>query len=137
MDSLSSRERRRVLVDADVLADFLAGEGADDAVQGLISAKRLAVPSVVLYEIARGTETRQDEADIRRVVRGAAIYPLGELEARRAAEVWRYLSARGEGIGERDTLIAGTCLARRLPLFTRNVRHFGRVKPLGLVLWSP
>ncbi len=36
-------------------------------------------------------------------------------------------------IGERDTLIAGVCLAIGRPLLTANVRHFRRVPGLEVV----
>ena len=56
---------------------------------------------------------------------------LTDAAAKRAAEVHQELKA--SPIGERDTLIAGVCLAIGRPLLTRNVRHFRRVPGLQVV----
>lgn len=47
-----------------------------------------------------------------------------------AAAVENNLRAIGEVIGVPDTLIAGICLARNLPLYTLNGEHFRRVAGL-------
>jgi len=60
------------------------------------------------------------------------VYPFNEPAARRAGDLARELDAKGEGIGERDTMIAAICLAVRLPLLTANTKHFRRVPRLRL-----
>lgn len=119
-----------VAVDADALLDR-AGTGAHAAVVDLMRRRRLAVPSVVVFEALR--EAGNDRDRVERVLRGARIYPLHEQAARRAAELHAELKREGRTLHERDTLIAGTCLAFGLSLLTRNVRHFGRVRGLRLL----
>ena len=53
---------------------------------------------------------------------------MSDVAARRAAELHRLL--RENPIGDRDTLIAGVCLAIQRPLLTSNLRHFQRVPGL-------
>jgi len=45
------------------------------------------------------------------------------------------MARRGEAIGPLDTLIAGSALAHRATLVTRNVREFARVPGLEIVNW--
>ncbi len=123
---------RRVIADTDVLADFLNAAGAGPAVRGYLRARRLATSSVTAFELWRGATTDQDRSDVRSVLQAMRLYALDERGARKAAEVWQALKERGENIGERDTLIAGICLAVGLPLLTRNVKHFRRVRGLRL-----
>ncbi len=120
------------MADTDVLADFLNAAGAGPVVRGYLQARRLATSAVTAFELWRGATTDEDRSDVRSLLRALRLYPLDELGARKAAEIWRVSKAHGETIGERDTLIAGICLAARLPLLTRNVKHFKRVRGLRL-----
>ena len=98
----------------------------------LLRQGRLGTTAVSAFEVWRGcaTETQRDQT--RRVLRGLRVYPFNEPAARRAGDLARELDAKGEGIGERDTMIAAICLAVRLPLLTANTKHFRRVPRLRL-----
>lgn len=56
-------------------------------------------------------------------------------EAKAAAALRARLELEGTPIGPMDTLIAGTALAHRGVLVTRNVREFGRVAGLSVEDW--
>jgi predicted nucleic acid-binding protein len=58
------------------------------------------------------------------------------LAAIHAGTVHRFLSEQGKPIGLADTWQAGVCLRYRLPLATRNRRHFERVPDLELYEWD-
>lgn len=60
------------------------------------------------------------------------VLPFGLMEARRHAELWAELTARGELIGAHDLLISATALARGHALITLNQRDFTRVPGLEL-----
>lgn len=122
--------RDRIAVDSDALLDR-EGSGAFAKVEAAIRRGILAIPSVVVFEVLR--VARGDRDRLQRAIRGARVYPLDAHAARRAAELYLELEDRGTRIGERDTLIAATCLTFRLPLLTRNVKHFGRVEGLTLI----
>ncbi|GAB4311540.1 MAG: type II toxin-antitoxin system VapC family toxin [Promethearchaeota archaeon] len=51
------------------------------------------------------------------------------------ARIYAELNARGTPIGIRDVFIGGICLENRLPIVTRNVGHFRRIKGLEVVPW--
>ena len=103
---------------------------------GLLRQGRLATTAVSVFEIWRGCETKRQEEETRRALRGIRVYPFNEPAARRAGEISRTLEGTGQGIGERDTMIAGVCLAVGLPLATGNLKHFARVPGLDLDDWS-
>lgn len=126
-------DRPPVVADTDALIDLAEGAGAHAAVKALLRAGRLATTVVSVFELWRGCETAEQRAKARDLLRGIRVYPVTTAAALRAAELWRDLEERGDRVGERDTLIAGVCLATRLALLTGNVKHFRRVPGLRLV----
>jgi len=120
-----------IVADTDVFLDFLEGEGAHVRVATLLRARRLATTAVSVLEVWRGLESDAARDLARRALRGVRVYALTDAAAKRAAEVHQALVA--SPIGERDTLIAGVCLAIDRPLLTGNVRHFRRVPGLEVV----
>ena len=55
--------------------------------------------------------------------------------ARVHSRLWADLSARGQMIGAHDLLIAATAVAHEHSVMTGNVREFGRLQDLDLVVW--
>lgn len=62
--------------------------------------------------------------------------PLGPQFAEHYARVRLHLEARGEKIGDRDTIIAAHALALGAVLITRNVVEFSRVPGLKVENWQ-
>jgi predicted nucleic acid-binding protein len=119
------------ILDADVLADYLLGEGAAGAVAARLEAKAAATTSVVVHEVARGIEPGE-RAALLRALRGVRVYPLDARAARRAVDIWRELESTGRRVGDRDVLTAAIAMEAKLPVLTRNAAHFGRVRGLKL-----
>ena len=126
-------DREPVVADTDALIDFLEEAGCHAQMASLLRQGRLATTAVSVFELWRGCESASQQAELRRALRGIRVYPFNEPAARQAGDVARALAARGETIGERDTMIAGTCIAIGLPLVTANARPFGRVPGLRLL----
>ena len=121
-----------VVVDTDLLVDFLRGKGAGVAlVRTLLVEHRLRLTAVTGFELRVGTDflTRRDE--ILRLFRSRTL-PLDMASALRGGEVAAALRALGQGIGFADSLQAGICLRHDLPLATRNRKHFDRIPGLPL-----
>ena len=53
-----------------------------------------------------------------------------------AANIIRDLKEKGLMIDIRDILIGSICIAKNVPLFTYNIKHFERLKEYGLVLFQ-
>ncbi len=122
------------IADSDVLIDFLrASEPTATQVAEALRHGQLASTVINLFELRSGAHTRRQQDAVADLFAAMVIYGMDESAAQRAAEARRTLEARGEIIGMADYLIAGICLARGLPLLTRNARHFQRVEGLSLV----
>lgn len=121
-----------VVVDTDLLIDFLRGQGAGvGTVRTLIRERRLRVTTITAFELRVGTDFLERSADILRLFRSRTL-ALDLQAGLRAGEVSAALARVGRGIGMADCLQAGICLRHDLPLATRNRRHFERVDGLRL-----
>ncbi len=123
-----------VVVDADVLIDYFAGiSPSAEAIERLLREDRLAVTSLVLYELACAAQTAEQLQDLELLVQAARVIGLDAAAALHAGAIWRQLKSQGQLIETADLLTAGCCLTFELPFFTRNVEHFRRVSGLRLV----
>lgn len=121
-----------VVVDTDLLIDFLRGRGDGVAVvRDLLRARRLRLTAVTAFEMRLGTDFLARRGEILRLFRSRTV-PLDLSSALRGGEVAATLRQRGQDIGTADCLQAGICLRHDLPLATRNRRHFERVAGLRL-----
>ena len=127
------------VIDTNTLVYFFRGEG--EVARRLLSTAPadIAVPTVVVYELETGIAKSNDAAKRRgqlgQLLQVVAVLPFGIEEARAAAALRARLEQDGTPIGPMDTLIAGTALAHRGVLVTRNVREFGRVPGLSVQNW--
>ena len=64
-----------------------------------------------------------------------SVLPFDHPAARAAATMRAELERRGRPIGPLDNLIAGTALAHRATLVTRNTREFSRLPNLAVLDW--
>jgi tRNA(fMet)-specific endonuclease VapC len=121
------------VVDSDVLIDAARGrEAARNAVHQLIEQNNFACTVISVFELYSGGQTERHRHKTEQVLLSATVLPLDEAASLEAARIRHRLEARGLGLGTADYLIAGICLARGLPLLTRNRNHFERVEGLRL-----
>jgi predicted nucleic acid-binding protein len=122
-----------ILADTDVLIDYPAGVGNIDNVADHAASGQLLTTAITCFELLSGAGTGKRGDAVKQLVAALEIIPLDRDGAAEASRVRRKLDAKGEGIGMADSLIAGIALARSLPLWTRNRKHFGKVENLKLV----
>lgn len=122
-----------VVVDTDLVVDFLRGRGEGVAlVRRLVAERTLRLTAVTGFELRLGTDFLTRHHEIMRLFRARTLR-LDLASALRAGEVASALNAAGTGIGFADCLQAGVCLRHDLPFATRNRSHFERVAGLRLV----
>ncbi len=122
-----------VVVDTDLVVDFLRGKGPGvSLVRELVASHRLRVTAITAFELRVGTDFLARRDDILRLVRSRT-FPLDPASALRAGEVAATLRAAGQDIGMADCLQAGTCLNFDVTFATRNRKHFDRVEGLRLL----
>ncbi len=84
---------------------------------------------VAWAEFAEGCETM---ADVYSGLARFTVIEIGEPIAWTASRLSRDFERRGLPIGDNDVWIAATALAYRIPLVSRNARHFDRVRGLAI-----
>jgi len=126
-----------VVVDTDLLIDFLRGKGPGvGVVRALLVEQRLRLTAVTGFELRMGTDFLARRDDILRLFRSRTV-PLDLASALRGGEVAAGLRVSGQVIGFADSLQAGICLRHDLPFATRNRRHFDRIPGLRLTDLDP
>lgn len=122
----------RVVVDTDLVIDYLRGKGQGVAVvRDLVRTGRLRLTAVSGFELRVGSDFLSRRGNIMALFRHRTI-PLDLQAALNAGQVASQLKAAGTPIGFADYLQAGICLRHGLPLATRNSKHFNRVDGLEL-----
>lgn len=99
----------------------------------------VTVPAITVFElevgIAKSTQPNKRRQQLEQLLEVVTVLPFDRAAASAAARVRVALEKAGRPIGPFDTLIAGTALAHRAILVTRNTREFGRVPDLSIVNW--
>jgi tRNA(fMet)-specific endonuclease VapC len=123
------------IVDTDVCVDALRGQPrAVDELAALESEGPLSVASVTAQELWQGafgsSDPERSVEAVSRFLSAFAVLPYDEETALLGGQLAASLEAAGRPIGDLDTMIAATALAKGAVLVTRNARHFRRVKDL-------
>lgn len=108
-----------LLVDTDVLIDHLRGERRLAA-----DGRRMGISVVSRCELFANHDEPQR---LRRF-----LWPMIELPIDAVIAELAGITRRDAGIATPDALIAATALTHRIPLLTRNRRHFDRVAKLRI-----
>jgi tRNA(fMet)-specific endonuclease VapC len=123
-----------IIADTDVLIDYLAGTQPTAAqVLPYAESDSLQTSAITCFELLSGARYGKRGDTVRRLVGAIPVLPLDREAAAMAAEVRQRLARGGISIGMADSLIAGIALVSKLPLLTRNRKHFENVEGLRLV----
>jgi tRNA(fMet)-specific endonuclease VapC len=127
------------LLDTNTVIYFFKGRGRVTERLSATPPAEVAISAVSLYEIEVGI-AKSAQPDARRTqldtfLAVVSVLPFDRSVARTAAAVRADLEARGLPIGQLDNLIAGTALAHRATLVTRNTQEFSRVRDLSIADW--
>ena len=127
-------ENRLIVVDTDVIIDFFSNVfPVAQAVSELVSKEEASLTSVSVFELYAGVEGKRRLKQTEALIRNLTILPLDIIEAAMAGKIYTELKSKGHLIGTHDILIAGICLANGLPLYTKNVSHFSKIRDLRLL----
>lgn len=118
----------RLLVDTDLLVDFLRGH--PKAVAFLQRhASRIALPAVVVAELYAGVKGDEELGALDDLMSLLRIVPVTSSIAR-AAGLYRCKYGASHGVSLADAIIAATADSERADLKTLNVRHYPMFKGL-------
>ncbi|PXF60532.1 MAG: hypothetical protein C4B59_09100 [Candidatus Methanogaster sp.] len=127
-------DSRRICVDSDVVIDYLRGKTQfQDVLPSAIEKYDCYIAPISAYELYYGGyySGRADKVDD--VLNLFGILDCPRASIRKSAEIHVRLSKTGNSLDIKDILVAGTCIYFNLPLLTRNIKHFCRIKELSLV----
>lgn len=125
-------------LDTNSLIYFFKGMGQLGSNLRKTSRRRVAISSVVLYELevgiakSRSSNRRQQLA---RFIESVTVLPFGPGEATVGGELRAQLELQGKPMGPLDNLIAATALCHDATLVTRNTKEFSRVSGLRIENW--
>jgi predicted nucleic acid-binding protein len=124
----------QLVIDTDIIIDHLRQRG--DTLRLALARYRCAITAITLYELlAVPTLSERQTRQLEQLLDIVQVIVFDQYAAEQSAIVWRMLAARSQSIGLPDTLVAGVCLANKLPLLTRNHAHFSRVD--NLTVFNP
>lgn len=125
-----------ICLDTDILIDFLRGERKIvDTIKTLEEEHELLTTSINIFELYYGAHKTGKDKNVRAVdelTGRLEILKLTEQSAKISGKILAELESEGKVIDFRDVLIAGIVMENDVTLFTRNKKHFQRVKGLKL-----
>ncbi|AEA47706.1 type II toxin-antitoxin system VapC family toxin [Archaeoglobus veneficus] len=123
-------------LDTDVLIDFLRGDStAVEKIKKLEEEFELATTTINLFELYYGAYKTGKERNVRAVSELATrleVLKFTDKSAELSGKIIAELERKGQVVDFRDVIIAGIVLENDTILYTRNVKHFERVKGVRL-----
>jgi predicted nucleic acid-binding protein len=117
-----------ILVDTDVLADFLRGHSNAVAFVNAHSA-RIILSSIVVAELYSGVKGDAEQAALDNFVSLFRIIPV-RAEIAKAGGLYKRDYGKSHGVGLADAILAATAEAENAELKTLNTKHYPMLKGL-------
>jgi predicted nucleic acid-binding protein len=120
-----------VLVDTDVIVEFLKGSAEATRSLSEIGARNIAISAITRMELLVGAQNNRELARIEKAISAIQEIPISEPVSRGATSlIKRY--AKSHGLKIPDGIIAATAIEQEIRLFTYNVRDFKFIEGLTL-----
>lgn len=127
-------ETSRVCVDTDIIIDYLRGRNENQEIlPTLIGKYEVYISPVSIYELYYGGYYSGKLKPVEDVLAILIPFDWTPEDSKRAAQVHVTLSKAGKTLNIKDILVAGPCLTRAIPLITRNILHFKKIKGLKVI----
>ena len=117
-----------VLVDTDVMVDFLRGHSKAVALVHAQSA-RIILSSIVAAELYAGVRGGEELRTLDSLISLFRVVPVSP-ELARAAGLYKRDHAKSHGVGLADAIMAATAQAENADLKTLNTKHYPMIKGL-------
>ncbi len=126
-----------ILLDTNTIVHYIKGDPGVVSKFHAATPGELAVPSIVVYELERGTLKSGSKRKklVENVLRELDVVPFDEGAALESARIHVELESRGALIGPMDLLIAGIARYSGATLVTNNTGEFSRIKKLRTENW--
>ncbi len=114
-----------ILIDTDILIEYFKRKKLEEFIGNSISV-------VTLIEFLRGAK---DPKTVKEIFEEAFnVINIDNQIIIKYTEIYQALRKKGKILSDSDLLIASTSIVKEIPLLTKNIKHFERLKPFGLKL---
>jgi len=113
----------RILIDTDILIDYVKGRIN-------LSDVHPHICEITVYEFIRGTDNPERAKEL--LETSFDILWIDNKVLLLASIIWRELKKKGKLIDDRDLIVGATAITNNIRLFTRNKKHYSRLKKYGL-----
>ena len=117
-----------ILVDTDVMVDFLRGHPAAVSLVRKHS-NRIVLSSIVVSELYAGVRGDEELGMLDDFISLFQVLPVSR-EPARLGGLFKKDYAKSHGVGLADAIVAATALAEKADLKTLNVKHYPMIKGL-------
>ena len=98
------------------------------------------IPPIAFYEVQRGLLAVNAVKKLQIFRKMWIQWDVGKMDFdawNTAAEIYAYLSRRGELLEDADIMIAAYCVVNNFPLITNNAKHMRRIPQLQVIQCPP
>lgn len=123
-----------ILVDSDVIIDFFAGaQPSASVLSRLLVGREVVISSVSVFEIRAGITGKKRTKQIEELLSIMPVMDFDRNQAEKAAEIFTRLKKKGSLVGNQDIFLAAAAICARIPVLTRNVAHFERIRDVQVI----
>jgi tRNA(fMet)-specific endonuclease VapC len=127
-------ETSRVCVDTDIIIDYLRGRNENQEIlPALIGKYEVYISPVSIYELYYGGYYSGKLKPVEDVLAILIPFDWTPEDSKKSAQIHVTLTKAGKTSNIKDILVAGPCLTRNIPLITRNILHFRKIKGLKVI----
>ena len=127
-------ETGSICVDTDIVIDYLRGKHENQKIlPAIIEKYNVHISPISVYELYYGGYYSGKLKPVEDVLAMMNTFDWTLEDSKKSAQLHASLSKAGEALSVKDVLIGGLCLSRSVPLITRNVEHFKRIKGLKVI----
>ena len=121
----------KILIDTDILIDFLRGDkNTVELIKG-ISVQRLLTTDINAFELYHGAYKSRNRlaniSDVENLLSSLEVLGTNRESMKKAGELIANLNNKGKPVDIADLFIASICLVNSASLLTRNKKHFERM----------
>jgi len=127
----------RIIVDTDVLVDYLRGRQPWESLYSKWRKKaKVLLTSIVAFELLLGAKlsSKREErlSEVQSLLDQHEISSFDADAAHVASDIGTELRKKGQTMEVRDLLNASICVAKHMPILTKNRSHYERVSALRI-----
>lgn len=122
----------KICIDTDIIITILKGGKESNEVVNKFLEYEVFITAISVFELSL---RRTNLEIIDELINHVKVLPLDEYSAKKASELHKFLSKKGNIIDLRDLFISAICLTHDVKLATKNKKHFEIIPELKLEDW--